>query len=82
VAVLAASSTTANIAWLALRAAFGQTSLLAIFTEFKSAISLKISMANPTLDIMVMNKNFQHLTAAPVPISEIVQATILNAMPK
>ena len=40
-------------------------------------------MANPTLDIMVMNKNFQHLTAASVPIPEIVRAMILlNTMPK
>jgi len=58
VAVLAASSATANTAWIALRAAFGQTGPLANFTEFKSMISQKISTANPTLDIMVMNENF------------------------
>jgi len=47
VAVLAASSATAMAAW----AAFGQISTLAIFTEFKSVISQKISTANPALDI-------------------------------
>jgi len=70
-------------AWVALRAAFRQTGPLAHFTEFKNAISQKIFMVNPTLDIMVMNKNFQCLMAASVPIPEIVQAMILlNAMPK
>ena len=40
-------------------------------------------MASPALDIMVMNENFQHLTAAQIIIPEIVQAMILlNAMPK
>jgi len=58
VAVLAASSTTVMAAWVALRAAFRQTSPLAIFTEFKNVISQKISMANPTLNIMAMNENF------------------------
>jgi len=83
VAVLAASSATANATWIALRAAFRQPGLSAIFTEFKRAISQKISMANPTLDIMAMNKNFQCLIAAQVPIPEIMQAIILlNAMPK
>jgi len=83
VAVLAASSATEMAAWVALRAAFRQTSPSAIFAEFKNAISQKISTANPTLDIMVMNENFQCLTAASVPIPDIVQAMILlNAMPK
>jgi len=58
VAVVANSSATANAIWLALHAAFGQTSPLAIFTNFKNAISQKISAANPAIDIMVMNKNF------------------------
>jgi len=40
-------------------------------------------VANPTIDIMVMNKNFWCLTAAQVAIPEIVQAMILlNAIPK
>jgi len=46
-------------------------------------ISQKISPANPTIDIMAMNKNFQHLMAAQVVIPEIVQVMILlNEMPK
>jgi len=56
VAVLAASSATAMAAW----AAFRQTGPSAIFTEFRSAISQEISMVSPALDIMAMNKNFQH----------------------
>jgi len=60
-----------------------QTGPSAIFTEFKSVISQKISLVNPALDIMVMNENFQHLMAAKVVIPKIVQAMILlNAMPK
>ena len=83
VAILAASSATANTTWIALRAAFRQTGPSAIFTEFKNMISQKISIANPALDIMVMNENIQHLTAASVPIPEIMQAMVLlNAMPK
>jgi len=40
-------------------------------------------MANPTLDIMVMNENFQCLMAAQVPIPEIMQVMILlNTMLK
>jgi len=40
-------------------------------------------MANPTIDIMVMNKNFQHLTSARVVIPEIMQVMILlNTIPK
>jgi len=83
VAAVATSATTANAAWLALYATFSQKGPLAIFTEFKSAISQKISMANPAIDIMVMNENFQCLMAARVVIPEIVQAMILlNAIPK
>jgi len=83
VAVLAATSATAMAAWVALKAVFGQTGPSAIFTEFKNTISLKISAANPTLDIMVMNENFQCLMAAQVPIPGIMQAMILlNTMPK
>jgi len=83
VAVVASSTATANDTWLALHTAFGQTSPLAIFTEFKNVISKKISAANPALDIMEMNKNFQHLTAAQIIIPEVVQAMILlNVMPK
>jgi len=78
-----AAVTTANPIWWALQTTFGQTGPLAIFTEFKSVISQKISVANPTIDIMVMNKNFWCLTAAQVAIPEIVQAMILlNAIPK
>ena len=83
VAVVANSSATANAIWLALHAAFGQTSPLAIFTNFKNAISKKISTANPAIDIMEMNESFQHLTAATIIIPEVVQAMILlNVMPK
>ena len=83
VATVANSTATANAVWLALHAAFSQTGPLAIFTEFKGAIYQKISMASPTLDIMVVNKNSQHLTAAQVIIPEIMQAMILlNVMPK
>jgi len=40
-------------------------------------------MASPILDIMAMNKNFQHLMATQIVIPEIVQAMILlNTMPK
>ena len=83
VAAVAASAATAKAIWEALHAAFGTTGPLAIFTEFKSAISKKISMANPALNIMEMNENFQHLTAATIVIPEVVQAMILlNAIPK
>ena len=83
VAAVATSATTANAVWLALHATFSQTGPLAIFTEFKSVISQKISMASPTLNIMAMNKNFQCLMAAQIVIPEIMQAMILiNAMPK
>jgi len=83
VAVVTDSTTTANAIWQALQAAFGQTGPLAIFTKFKSVISQKISSATPIVDIMVMNENFQHLTATQVDILEIIQAMILlNAMPK
>jgi len=83
VAVLVASSATAMAAWVALRAAFAQTGPSAVFTKFKNAISQKISMANPALNIMAMNENFQCLMAASVSIPEIVQAMILlNAMLK
>jgi len=61
VAALANSTLTAKAIWEALHAAFGTTGPLAIFTEFKNVISKKISMANPTLNIMEMNENFQHL---------------------
>jgi len=54
VAAVATSSATAN----ALHTALGQTGPSAIFTEFKGAISQKISTESPALDIMVMNKNF------------------------
>jgi len=72
VAAVTTSTTTANAAWRALHTAFGQMGPLAIFTEFKSAISQKISAANPMINIMAMNKNFQHLMAATVIIPEIV----------
>jgi len=55
VTVVADSAATANIVWQALQAAFSQTGPSAIFTEFKSVISQKISMATPTIDIMAMN---------------------------
>jgi len=68
---------------MALHTAFGTTGLLAIFTEFKNAISKKISVANPTPNIMEMNENFQWLMATTVVIPEVIQAMIfLNAMPK
>ena len=83
IATVATSTATANAVWWALQTTFGQTGPSAILTKFKSAISQKISAANPTINIMVMNKNFQCLTAAQVAIPEIVQAMILlNAMPK
>jgi len=83
VAAVATSATTANAVWLALHATFSQTGPLAIFTEFKSAISQKIFAANPAINIMAMNENFQHLMAAQVIIPEIVQVMILlNAIPK
>jgi len=83
VAAVTASAATANAIWLALHAAFGQTSPSAIFTKFKSVISQKISMGSPTIDMMMMNEKFQCLTAAQVVIPEIMQAMILlNAMPK
>ena len=83
VAVVASGSATTNAIWLALQTAFGQTGPSAIFTKFKGAISKKISMGNPALDIMEMNEKFQHLTAAQVIISEVMQAMILlNAIPK
>jgi len=83
VAIVTTSITTARDVWQAFHTAFGQTGPLAIFTEFKSVISQKISMAMPTLNIMAMNENFQCLTAATIIIPEIMQAMILlNAMPK
>jgi len=83
VATVTSSTTTANVVWLALHTAFSQTSPSAIFTEFKSAISQKISAASPAINIMAMNENFQHLMAAKLIIPEIVQVMILlNAMPK
>jgi len=66
VAALATSTATANAIWVALLAAFGQTGPLAIFTKFKSVTSQKISAANPTINIMVMNENFQCLMATQV----------------
>jgi len=53
VAAVATSTTTANAAWLALHATFGQTGPSAIFTEFKNTISQKITMANPAFDIII-----------------------------
>jgi len=83
VAIVTNSAATANAVWQALQAAFGQTGPLAIFTKFKGAISQKISMANPAINIMTMNEHFQCLMAATIIIPEIVQAMILlNAMPK
>jgi len=83
VAVLANSALTAKAIWEALHAAFSTTGPLAIFTNFKNAISKKISMASPALDIMEMNKSFQHLMAATIIIPEVTQAMILlNTMPK
>jgi len=83
VAVIANSSLTAKAVWEALHAAFSTTGPSAIFTDFKNSISKRISMANPTIDIMEMYESFQHLTAATVIIPEVVQAMILlNAMPK
>jgi len=83
VAAVATSSATANAAWQALKATFSQTGPLAIFTKFKNAISQKISTANPTINIMAMNENFQCLMVAKVVIPEIVQVMILlNTMPK
>jgi len=83
VAAVTLSCTTAKAIWEALHVAFGTTSPSAIFTKFKSASSKKISVANPTLDIMEMKKNFQCLMAANVVIPEVMQAMILlNAMPK
>jgi len=83
VAALANSALTAKAIWEVLHAAFGTTGPSAIFTEYKNAISKKISAANPTLDIMEMNKNFQCLMAASIIIPEVVQAMILlNTMPK
>jgi len=83
VAAVANSTLTAKAIWEVLHAAFGTTSPSAIFTDFKNAISKKISTANPTLDIMEMNESFQCLTAATIVISEVVQAMILlNVMPK
>jgi len=83
VAAVANSALTAKAVWEALHAAFGTTSPLAIFSEFKSAISKKISTTNPTLNIMEMNENFQCLMAATIVIPEVMQAMILfNVMPK
>ena len=83
VAVVANSSLTAKAIWEALHAAFGTTGPLAIFANFKNAISKKISVANPTPNIMEMNENFQWLMATTVVIPEVIQAMIfLNAMPK
>jgi len=83
VAAVTTSTTTARDVWMALHTAFSTTSPSAIFTEFKNAISKKISVANPTLNIMEMNENFQCLMATTVVIPEVVQAMILlNAMPK
>jgi len=83
VAVITNSSLTAKAIWEALHAAFGTTGPSAIFADFKNAISKKISMASPALDIMEMYKSFQHLMAATIVIPEVVQAMILlNAMPK
>jgi len=51
--------------------------------QIQSVISKKISMANPALDIMEMNENFQCLMAATIIIPEVVQAMILlNVIPK
>ena len=83
VAVLANSSLTAKAIWEVLHAAFGTTGHSAIFANFKNVISKKISIGNPTLDIMEMNESFQHLMAATIVIPEVVQAMILlNAIPK
>jgi len=83
VATVATSATTARDVWTAFHTAFSTTGPSAIFTEFKNAISKKISMADPTLDIMEMNENFQCLMAATIVIAEVMQAMILlNVMPK
>jgi len=83
VAIVTNSTATANAIWQALQATFSQTGPLAIFTKFKGVISQKISMANPTINIMTMNKHFQCLMAATTVIPEIMQVMILlNAMPK
>jgi len=77
VAAIANSALTAKAVWEALYAAFGTTGPLAIFADFKNAISKKISTANPALDIMEMNESFQHLMAATIIIPEVMQAMIL-----
>jgi len=83
VAVLANSSLTAKAIWEALHTAFGTSGPSAIFTNFKNAISKKISLANPAIDIMEMNESFQCLMATNIIIPEVVQAMILlNVMPK
>jgi len=83
VAVVANSSLTAKAIWEVLHAAFGTTGPLAIFANFKNAISKKISVANPAIDIMEMYEGFQRLMATTIVIPEVVQAMILlNAMPK
>ena len=82
-AVVANSCLTAKAIWEVLHAAFGTTGPSAIFADFKNAISKKISVANPTINIMEMNESFQRLMAAAIVIPEIMQAMILlNAMPK
>jgi len=83
VATISNSTLTVKAVWEVLHTAFGTTGPSAIFTNFKNVISKKISMANPTLDIMEMNESFQHLTATTIIIPEVVQAMILlNVMPK
>jgi len=83
VAVIANSSLTAKAVWEVLHATFGTTGPLAIFANFKNAISKKISVANPAVDIMEMYESFQCLTAANIVIPEVMQAMILlNAMPQ
>jgi len=83
VAVVANSSLTAKAVWEALHAAFSTTGPSAIFANFKNAISKKISLANPAIDIMEMYKSFQCLMAMTIIIPEVVQAMILlNTMPK
>jgi len=72
VAAIANSTLTAKAVWEALHAAFSTTGPSAIFADFKNAISKKISTANPALDIMEMNENFQHLMATTITISEVV----------
>jgi len=58
IAVVANSCLTAKSVWEVLHAAFGTTGPLAIFADFKNAISKNISAANPAINIMEMNESF------------------------